>query len=79
MYYKDHHGNEFSNMGQYSNSIHPGGISMEHFGLNDATNWADKYKMWFVYALVIIMLMVLLKWWMSSSKYDKKSPASVFY
>lgn len=87
MYYRDQYGNvvEYSpeGMGQYSNAIHPGGVgyhplTREDFSYNDVTAWFDKYKMWFLYALIIVVIFVVLMWWWNGRK-AKKSAASVFY
>jgi hypothetical protein len=86
MYYRDQYGNvvEYSpeGMGQYSNAIHPGGVgyhplTREDFSFNDVTSWFDKYKMWFLWALIIVIILMGLSWmW---NKKSKKSTASVFY
>ena len=88
MYYKDQYGNvvEYSpeGMGQYSNAIHPGGVgyhplTREDFSFADVTSWFEKYKMWFLYALIIVVVFVVLMWWWNGRNKAKKSVASVFY
>lgn len=88
MYYKDQYGNvvEYSpeGMGQYSNAIHPGGVgyhplTREDFSFADVTSWFEKYKMWFLYALIIVVVFVVLMWWWNGRNKAKKSAASVFY
>jgi hypothetical protein len=87
MYYRDQYGNvvEYSpeGMGQYSNAIHPGGVgyhplTREDFSFADVTSWFEKYKMWFLYALIIVVVFIVLMWWWNKNK-AKKSAASVFY
>jgi len=87
MYYRDQYGNvvEYSpeGIGQYSNSIHPGGVgyhplTRESFSYSDVTNWFDKYKMWFLYALIIILVFMVIKWVWNKNKI-KVNSASVFY
>lgn len=87
MYYRDQYGNvvEYSSesMGQYSNAIHPGGVgyhplTREDFSFNDVKTWFEKYKMWFLYALIIVVVFIVLMWWWNKNK-AKKSAASVFY
>jgi hypothetical protein len=86
MYYRDQYGNvvEYSpeGMGQYSNAIHPGGVgyhplTREDFSYSDVSAWFEKYKMWFLYALIIIAVLAALMWW--NKHHSKKSVASVFY
>lgn len=89
MYYRDQYGNvvEYSSgasahHGQYNNAIHPGGLgyhplTRESFEFADVTSWFDKYKMWFLYALIaIIIWMVVMNW---RTKKIHKSAASMFY
>jgi hypothetical protein len=87
MYYRDQYGNvvEYSpeGMGQYSNAIHPGGVgyhplTREDFNFADVTSWFEKYKMWFLYALLIVVVFMALMWLWNKNK-GKKSAASVFY
>lgn len=87
MYYRDQYGNvvEYSpeGTGMYSNAIHPGGIgyhplTREDFNMADIKSWFDKYKMWFLYALIIAVFFMVLMWWYNR-KQSKKSAASVFY
>jgi len=86
MYYRDQYGNvvEYSpeGVGQYSNAIHPGGVgyhplTREDFNFTDVTTWFEKYKMWFLYALLIVIFFVVLMWmW---KKPARKTASSVFY
>lgn len=87
MYYRDQYGNvvEYSpeGMGQYSNAIHPGGVgyhplTREDFSFSDVQSWFEKYKMWFVYALIIAVVFMVMVWWWNKRQ-AKKSAASVFY
>ena len=86
MYYRDQYGNvvEYSpeGMGSYSNSIHPGGVgyhplTREDFSFNDITSWFEKYKLWLMYGLAIIAVLLVVMWMWNKNK--KKSVASVFY
>jgi hypothetical protein len=86
MYYRDQYGNvvEYSpgGTGMYSNAIHPGGIgyhplTREDFGVQDIKTWFDTYKMWFLYALLIMMILWIVMWMFKGK--SKKSNASVFY
>ncbi|AHL67533.1 hypothetical protein DH26_gp036 [Chloriridovirus anopheles1] len=86
MYYRDQYGNvvEYSQegMGMYSNSIHPGGVgyhplTREDFSMQDIKSWFEKYKMWFLYALLIIILFMVIMWWNKNRK--KSAASSVFY
>lgn len=86
MYYKDQYGNvvEYSqeHTGVQSNGIHPGGVgyhpmTREDFSMSDVSTWFEKYKMWFLYALIAIVLLAISIW--LYRHYQKKSVASVFY
>lgn len=89
MYYRDQYGNvvEYSPeamMGHDSNSIHPGGVgyhplTREDFSFNDIQSWFEKYKMWFLYALLIVIVFMILMWWWNKNKSKKSGAASVFY
>jgi hypothetical protein len=89
MYYRDQYGNvvEYSpeGMGQYSNAIPPGGVgyhplTREDFNFNDVTSWFEKYKLWFLYALLVIVIFMALMWLWNKNKGKKSaSAASVFY
>lgn len=87
MYYRDQYGNvvEYSpeGMGAYSsNAIHPGGVgyhplTRENFNFADVTSWFEKYKMWFLYALIIAVVFMFIWWWNKDK--SKRSTASIFY
>lgn len=87
MYYRDEHGNpsQYPNdyrHAYYSNSINAGGLSKENFSYTDVTSWVEKHKMWFVYAIVAVLLLMIVRWAMNSYGGGKRSgsgPASVFY
>jgi hypothetical protein len=89
MYYKDSLGNvtDFSSThhGQYHNASHPGGVdyhqlSREDFTYQDAKNWLEKYKMWFFYSLLVVLLFIVIMWIYNHNKYKhRKTAASVFY
>ena len=83
MYYRDQYGNvvEYSpeGMGQYSNSggvgYHP--LTREDYSFTDVTTWFEKYKMWFVYALLVVVVFIVLMWLWNNR--NRKTAASVFY
>lgn len=90
MYYRDQYGNvvEYSSgasahrHGQYTNAIHPGGVgyhplTREAFEFTDVTSWFDKYKMWFLYALIVVIIWMAVANW--RSKKIHKSATSMFY
>jgi hypothetical protein len=84
MYYRDQYGNvvEYAPEGMQSNAIHPGGVgyhplTREDFSMSDITSWFDKYKMWFLYALIIVVIFMVLMWWYKRRSVKKMS--SVFY
>lgn len=88
MYYRDQYGNvvEYSpeGMGQYSNAIHPGGVgyhplTRESFSYDDVTSWFEKYKMWFLYALIIVIVFMVLGWAWKKGKKPKQTSSSIFY
>jgi hypothetical protein len=88
MFYRDQEGNvmEYSpqGMGQYSNAIHPGGVgyhplTKEDFSLADVTSWFDKYKMWFLYALVVVIVLMVIMWLWKKKSNRPLNNASVFY
>jgi hypothetical protein len=88
MYYRDQYGNvaEYSAEGSemYSNSIHPGGrgyhpLTRENFELNDFKTWFEKYKMWILYAiLAIVMLVIFMKLYKNNNK-RPVAQSSTFY
>lgn len=86
MYYRDQYGNvvEYSpeGTGMYSNAIHPGGVgyhplTREDFSVQDIKTWFDTYKMWFLYALLVIMILWIVMWMFKGK--TKKANSSVFY
>lgn len=88
MYYRDQFGNvtdfySTERSGQYSNA--PGGsgyhpLSREDFTFHDVRDWFEKYKMWFVWGLLVVFFFIILMWLYHHNKYKhKKSAASVFY
>lgn len=87
MYYRDQYGNvvEYAPEGsQYSNDIHPGGVgyhplTREDFSYSDVSAWFEKYKMWFLYALIIIVVFIVLVWLWNRKSKNKSEAASVFY
>jgi|APFre7841882630_1041343.scaffolds.fasta_scaffold02803_6 hypothetical protein len=83
MYYRDQYDNvvEYA-PGMHTNSIHPGGLgyhplTREGFDTNDVTNWFVKYKLWFLYALLLVLVIYFVRW-----LYQRRKPHedfSMFY
>ncbi len=87
MYYKDQFGNvtEFSST-EHAGQYPPGGVdyhplsSREDFTFHDMENWVDKYKLYFVGSLVVLLIIVVIIWLYRNNKNSyRKSAASVFY
>lgn len=81
MYYRDIYGNavEYSpeeqiNLGQVYHPL----TTKEDFNVSGVQSWFEKYKLWFVYALVIVIVFIVLIW-LWNKKYPKRNTASVFY
>jgi hypothetical protein len=84
MYYRDQYGNVTEYPGTYANDIHPGGVgyhplTRENFSYADFGLWFEKYKMWFLYALIFIVVIMMMRWMMSGKKKSSSSSGSIFY
>ncbi|ABF82043.1 hypothetical protein MIV013L [Invertebrate iridescent virus 3] len=90
MYYRDQYGNVKyapEGMGPHhaaSSSHHSAQhhhMTKENFSMDDVHSWFEKYKMWFLYALILALIFGVFMWW-SKYNHDKKrslNTASIFY